>query len=502
LNEADIAVASPQGDGGRWTAFIYQRRLLCFGGAWLTIALALLCGLLLPLAIWQHPQIIRDEQPLATALGTDGIGALRFAVPVLVAFAGFAAAVWLARGLSGRSATALVLGGTVLLSATLIPINPVGAQDIYHNIADARTLWIRGDNPTVLPPNAYPDDRFYPNVTAWQDFPSVYGPVWYGVSALTVPIAGDDLWSNVIGQKIITALFLLGATAMTMVTAGRIRPGAAIAAGVMVGWNPLMQFETAGNAHNDVVMVFFALAALYAVTRRWWLAVFPLLALSVAAKYVLILLGPILLVWLLRRHDVPRRQIVYSLLLGALTAAAVYLPFFAGADTLDSFRRQSAFNTSSPSALLDALLIQFSGLDEVESLKVTKLIVMPLYFVSYAVLLWRIRRDAGVVSLVRTSFWGVFLLLVIATWWYWPWYLVFLVPFGALLPGSRPALIGAVFAGASMLMYVPYFWLLWGDWIVHHASTAGVAFLLPVLLALVPLLRRGQPAEVGALAGD
>src|SRR5438105_15533269 len=103
-----------------------------------------------------------------------------------------------------------------------------------------------------------------------------------------------------------------------MLTAARIRPGAALAAGVLVGWNPLLQFETAGNAHNDIVMVFFALLAVYAITRRWWLLVFPLLALSVAAKYVLILLGPLLLLWMWRRGDIPRRTILLSLGLGAL----------------------------------------------------------------------------------------------------------------------------------------------------------------------------------------
>ncbi len=461
-------------------------------------------GFLWPLSIWRNPEVVPDAHPLATVLGLHPAGALRFGVPVVAGFAVLALAVWAARGLHGRATWLIVLGGTAIFAATLIPINPVGAQDIYHNAADARTFVRYGDNPNVLPPNAFPDDPFYPHVVAWQDFASVYGPVWYAVSGMAVPFAGDGLWGNVIGQKVIAAWFLLGTTLLTMLVAGRIRPGAAPAAGVLVGWCPLTLFETAGNAHNDVVMVFFALAALYAVTRRWWLAVFPLLALSVAVKYVLVLLGPVLLLWMLRRHDIPRRQIMLSLALGALTGIAVYIPFFTGVETLANFQRQAGFNTSSPSALLDTIFIVRLDLDQNAALSLTKLVVSPLFFGAYGVLLWRIRRDAGLVQLVRSSFWAVFLLLAIATWWYWPWYVVFVLPLAALHPGSRIALVGGALAACSMLMYIPYFWLIAEDWVLHQTMTAMTAFTIPILLALAPRLPRRTPATepVPALAGD
>lgn len=479
-------------------------RVLALAGAGLLLELALVSGLLLPLAAWRQPGVIATDTPLATAFGDTVPGAVRFAAAVGIAFAAFALAVAAARPsrAGGRAAMALVLVGTLVFSLTLLPINPAGSHDIYHNVADARTVWRYHANPLVLPPNAFPDDPFYHHVPAWQDFPSVYGPVWYAVSALAVPLAGDGLWANLLAQKLLTVVFLLGTTALAMLVAGRIRPGAAVTAGVLVGWNPLLLFETAGNAHNDIVMVFFALAALYAVARRWWVAVFPLLALSAASKYVLVLLGPVLLVWMLRRPDVPRRQVLLSLVLGALVGAAVYAPFFAGADMLAAFQRQSSFNTSSPGSLLHAVLMARFGLDEVEALQVVKRVVLPLYLVAYGLLLARIPRGPGLVTLIRTCFWAVFLLLVIATWWFWPWYLVVLVPFGALLPGSRPALIGTLFALAAMLMYIPYFWLLNGDWLLHHALTAATAFLPPVLVALAPRLSRRAAQPLGSLAGD
>ena len=81
---------------------------------------------------------------------------------------------------------------------------------------------------------------------------------------------------------------------------------------------------------------------------------------------------------------------------------------------------------------------------------------------------------------------------MIATWWFWPWYLLWLVPLGALLPGSRPALVATVFSATAMLMYVPYFWLLHGDRLLLHAASAGTASLPPVLLALALILAPRQ----------
>src|SRR5262249_51870319 len=159
----------------------------------------------------------------ADALGTDWNGAWRFIVPVVVASLLYGAAVLLARGLRGRRAMAAVLGVGALFAALFIPINPVGAQDIYHNIFDGRILWKYGDNPNSVPPPAFPDDPLFPTVVAWSEFASVYGPVWYTVSGLPYAFGGDDLRNSIYGHKALTAAFLLGTALLAGLTAERIR---------------------------------------------------------------------------------------------------------------------------------------------------------------------------------------------------------------------------------------------------------------------------------------
>lgn len=461
--------------------------------AWLGL-IALLLGLtyaigfLLPLAYWRYPDVIPSDRPLADALGTDRAGALWFVGSVAVAFSLYAAAVLLARALRDRRALVAVLGVGAIYAVLFLPTNPVGAQDIYHNVFDARILWKYGDNPNAVPPSAFLNDPLFPAVVAWNEFASVYGPVWYAVSGVPFAAGGDDLRANVIGHKALTAAFLLGTALLTSLTAERIRRGTGVAAAIAVAWNPLMLFETAGNAHNDIVMVFFAMAAFYALVMRRWLWIFPLLALSVATKYGLILLGPLILVWLLRREDVPKRKVLLSLGLGAAVGAAVYLPFFQGADTLEVIRRQSGYNTSSPSAVLDMLLIHQWGFNSLESSRLMKQIVVPLFLVLYAWQIWRVRGT--VAGLVERCVVVLFLLMLISTWWFWPWYVIWIVPLAALLPRRGAALIGLSFSASAMLMYTAYFWLLYGDGVRLQLTTATVAFLPPALIGFGYLIWR------------
>src|SRR5205085_1796308 len=153
-----------------------------------------------------------------------------------------------------------------------------------------------------------------------------------------------------------------------------------------------------------------------------------LLALSVLTKYVLVLVGPVLLVGLWRRADVPRRRLVLSLALAVLLTLACYAPFFAGRNMFEGFRRQAALISSSPAALLHTLLWHEFAIGGAQAAVIMKLIAVPCFLITYGVLLTRIQRNADLMALSRTSFWVVFVLLTVATWWFWPWYLGFLLP--------------------------------------------------------------------------
>jgi alpha-1,6-mannosyltransferase len=456
-------------------------------------------GFLWPLSMRRVPHVVMGYQPLASALGAGLVGAVRFVIPVALAGLVFGLAAWLARRTAGGHAIAVVLGGTFVLAATLLPINPLGAQDVYHDIADARTLWIHHENPAVHPPSEHPHDPFYPHVPVWKDYPSSYGPLWYVLSGAPLPFTGDGPWANVLGQKALAVLFLMGTTALVIALAEQLQPGSGPAAGVLVGWNPLVLFETAGNAHNDIVMVCFALAGLYCIGRRWWWGVFPAFALAIAIKYLMVLPAGLALLWMIRRPDVPRRALAVSIGAALAVGAAQFVPYLADGGAFDSIRAESARITSSPGTGLVALLMRYGGMGGDDAIALMKPVMTAVFLYAAARLaLGELRRPASHASLMRSSAWLIFLLLVLAKWWFWPWYLLWFVPLAALLPGERAARVAAVFSISALLLYVTYYWQLYQPWYQLQVTTVAVVFLPPVVTLLWLNLHDARRAGVTA----
>lgn len=469
-------------------------------GVGVLFGLVLLAGLVLPLSIPANPRVFPEPAPPAIILGRGWSGALRLALPLVLLLALFVAALAAAARACGRRAALVVLAGTALFSVALLPMNPVAAGDVFHNVSDARTLWVHGRDPAVYPPDAFPNDPFLKNVATWRSTPSAYGPLWYDISGLPLPLAGTSLWPNVLGQKLIMAALLFAATLLAMKLAERTGANAVLA-GVLVGWNPLLQWETAGNAHNDVLMVAFALGALLAVTRRRsWLLVFPLLALSIASKSVLVVLGPVLLVWMLRQRRTPWRRIALSLALGAAVLAVVYAPVFEGIDTILALNREAGHVTSSPGAIAHVLIWEQFNINGVRILHGMQLVLYPIFAVAFGVLLWRIPRDADAAALLRASFWTVFLVMVLLTWWFMPWYLFWLVPLAAPLRSTRLRTVAVAFSAGALLVYVPHMWLLGTHPVLFEGTEAAVVFLPALAAALLPLpRRRARSVQTAAL---
>ena len=460
-----------------------KERLAFLAATGIGLSVVLFVGFQRPLDHGAHPGVVIGYQPLATVYGLDPAGMHRFVTAVVVAYAVFALAAFFATRVVGRPGFWLVLAGTAVAIAVLLPTNPAGAQDVYHNIADARTFWVYGDNPAVTPPDAHPDDPLFKSVPAWPDTPSSYGPLWYALSGAPLPIAGDHLWANVIGQKLLTSAFLLAATALAMLTAGRIRPGSAALAGVLVGWNPLLLFETAGNAHNDIVMVAFALAAFYALARRWWLLVFPLLALAVLVKYVMLLLAPLLLLWLLLRADVPKWQVALSLVLGIAVGVLGYAPFYAGGALLDTLRGEGTRYLDSTGSMTVSMLMQHRGMDLSHAEVAMRRVLTAAFVAGFGLLLLRFRRNPSYSFLTTTCAAVAFLLLVTVKWWFWPWYLAWLMPIAALAPRRAMALLASTFSLTAMLMYAAYYWHVYGDWHATQQLVFKTVFVVPLGLA-------------------
>jgi len=232
-----------------------------------------------------------------------------------------------------------------------------------------------------------------------------------------------------------------------------------------------------GNAHNDIVMMFFAVAAIYAVHRGAWQWSFPLLALGVGVKFIMVLLGPPLLVWLLwQRPRLSRRDIAISIAYAAALLGLIYLPFIAASHSFANTDAIKVREISSPVSLAIAFIMQYVSLDTAR--QYARAGAFTLFGLGYLAVLWRSR--GGFANLTSMAFWAILLTLTIPTWWFWPWYVVWLLPLAALTAGRKQATIGLVFATSALLVYPIYYWrevILNGpNWFANQVVIVGAVF--------------------------
>ncbi|GEM_PF-1692672 len=481
------------------------------------IGLALELGVLWlvhgPLALAAHPQPnagAAGDEPLAAFLGLNGHGALLFAGGSALATALYLAALTLAWRSHERRGVWLVLGLSGLLALTMLAVYPASSRDLFTNVIDGRMAWVHGLNPMTRSPLAVSADPLFPAVS-WQAEPSYYGPVWYLLLALPARLAGTGLLTNLVAYRALLLPFLLGAAIGAARLAGRRGgPRAATVAAVLVGFNPLLLWEIAGNGHNDIVMACFAVWALERADCDDWALAWPLLALSVLSKWVTAPLALLFAVAALRAEQRPLRRHALGLAASVAVAAACLAPFWEGAGTFTPLLTRGADRIAwSPARLLAALLHGgWAPLPWVISAapenQQARAVALALCAAAGAIVLLRLwtRRD----DLLAAAFWAIFAWLLLGALWFFPGYVCTLVVLGAAQAPGRRAALAAVFSIAALCGHLVQGWYgplfrTWPDAAVIGVFVA-IVFVPPALLwaatlAAATYRRRGAGAASG-----
>ncbi len=263
-----------------------------------------------------------------------------------------------------RSDTAQSARLWVVLLLTLAAVNlamlslyPIGATDIFDYVAQGREISVWGGNPFYLPAGAFPKEPVLA-YTAWSGLTTLYGPAWQWLAALLTRLAGSDLGANLLAFKSLDLLFYAGCIAVIAAFWRGHAPERALSAVCLFALNPLVIYETAGNGHNDIVMVFWMLLGVYCLSReRHSLAALALTA-GLLTKFVPVYILPIVLVYSLGRLPNWRARGRFLLVTGlacGLLVAAVAGPFWHGGDIFSAQQRLGMFTTSLP-AFAEAVL--------------------------------------------------------------------------------------------------------------------------------------------------
>ncbi len=199
---------------------------------------------------------------------------------------------------------------TLLASAVLVLASfPVGSRDVFSYAMFGRVWATYHANPFVVAAAQFPDDPWHRWTSVSLNRPvAAYGPLFMWQSWPINAIAGDQLWLVVGLHKLVATLGFVASIGLV----GDLLPRsnsveyAPTWPLVLLAWNPLFLFETAGSAHNDSAMVVLLLATLWCWQRERFNLAVALLALSFWYKWYGIILVPALLIDTLRAAGLRR----------------------------------------------------------------------------------------------------------------------------------------------------------------------------------------------------
>ena len=389
--------------------------------------------------------------------GYDPEAGRRFTLPLLALWLAYLVAGALAPRVRGeRALLTLTFGGALGCGAILLWLYPITAADIF-NYALYGLVQHRGGNPLVVPPGSVIGPPLI-GYSAWPQHPSPYGPLWQGMAWLVTAATGERLLAGIVLFKaLLLACHLLNTALIARVAAasGVTRPGNAA---LLYAWNPLLLYETAGNGHNEIVLLTGLLLALWALTSRRDALTLPLATLAALTKLTGALwLAPLALAWLPRIWR-ERRWRALGVALGGtlLLGVACYLPFWANGHALDGVRRQADLYTTSLAGL--AMIVNerygypFRPQQLLDMLKGLALAIVGL------TILGGRPRDDSAGAAARAAFDVSLAYLLVGALWFQPWYLVPLVGLAPLVGPARRA-IAVCYALGATGSYVVYFYV-------------------------------------------
>jgi hypothetical protein len=308
------------------------------------------------------------------------------------------------------------------------------SHDVYSYVDYARLGVLHGLDPYVHRPAEAPLDPVYAHVT-WTGVVSAYGPLF---TLATYPLAWLPVWWAVAALKAAAALSVLAIAALV----ARIAPSRGVsplAAAAFVALNPLVLIHVVGGAHNDAIAMLAAtlgvaatLAAREASAGVAFLAAFAIKApAAIAAPFALVSAARLSLspqpsgekAAIVGARRWPAARLLAGALLAALAiGAAAYAVF--GWHWLHSIELLGRHQHKSTHMSVPSTLARLSGLDD----SAVRTAALGLFAAAFLYLL--IRTWQGM-DWLRAAGWASVLLLL-ATAWLLPWYLIWCLPLVAL----------------------------------------------------------------------
>lgn len=314
-----------------------------------------------------------------------------------------------------------VVAAIVFLHFIFMIAPPLLSKDIFSYISYSRLAVLHGVDPYKAIAANYPGDPAYPYL-GWTHTGSAYGPL-FTVGSYPIALVGVAAATWII--KVVTAFASLGLVWLTWRTAQRLgRSG--LDAIVWVGLNPLLLVYGVGGAHNDIIMLAFAMGGvLLTLNRRENEAAFSVVA-SIAVKASTVVMIPFMLL----RSGQPLRTLRGFVIAGAVMLALSIAAFGSHALGVLSVLKTQQHLVSDDS--VPAMLGKFFHLGGVTS--DVRLVARLLTLLALAGLCWLVWKQ--MMDWVSASGWALVTLALTSSWML-GWYVLWPLPFAAVSKDRR-----------------------------------------------------------------
>jgi hypothetical protein len=414
-----------------------------------------------------------------------------------------------------------VLISAGILALILLFSYPQTAIDLFVYAIRSRGWALYGLSPFAASPDAFPEtDPWLGLAGEWADAASPYGPIWEWLSLGVFHLSGGNYLAQLFLLKFISVLAYLGIAWLVYKTLRLIRPQWAVVGTAFFAWNPLVLFESAQNGHNDIVMVFFLMLAVWAYVRLMQLPVgkshIGLSAIFIAAftgsiliKFITLLILPFFLLGLGFREKSWTRRILTLAIYGLpiiLLSVLVMVPYWPGVDDWAVLQAGRGAGRSLFALLVLALI---RSVDSSVAFDATSLLIYAVFGGLYLWGLWQViaqgirkpgrKFDSTKIAIetsLRVSFYIFFWYVLLVASVFHAWYLLWFLPLAALLiPETRPTSGTLIFSWISLLI-IPYYETV-RVWIPYLNQNHLVGHAIGVPLLLVPvLLSLWKPVDI------
>jgi len=384
-------------------------------------------------------------------------------------------------------------------SIALMFASPAGeSHDIFDYLFRGRLITEYQSNPLVDAPNAFSLSIPYARYLAWRKNVDTYGPVWEASSAMvsyTVRRAASWLgwWDTsypvcpkspescrllvtyITGYRLLAVILTGFSGWLIAIIVMRNQPALVPLVLAAWLWSPLTLITTALGGHNDAVMLVLVLLCWWLLQRQhpFW----AMMALTLAAhvKLTALIWLPTCALWIIWRHGWKQALKIglASLVSGLVLSWVLYAPF-GGWQTLPRMlQERSAFLANSPWQIVKYLLVELGGWSSGRALQLsTRLstwlfgigaLLIPLVMFNFRPKRWRrppVTSQEAEQILWRTLAAISIIYLLVGSFWFQHWYILWLLVPAVLLPESlsiRSILPWLVFGALASNVFMSFF---------------------------------------------